>query len=193
MGLGGIAMKKITLPNSKLLGLGVFGVALMIIGSLITKSPEPPKPVHTNSDKIPIKVEQQTGMRYEEMLESKLANLLSQVKGAGAVSINVTLETGGYQEHAKNIVKENKIIQEKDNAGGTRTTTETKESEHVLLSKENGVDRPVIVQETKPVIKGILVIAEGANDSVVKANLTKAVSSGLGLPVYKITVLPQRR
>jgi stage III sporulation protein AG len=38
-----------------------------------------------------------------------------------------------------------------------------------------------------------LVIAEGAADSAVKASLTKAVEAGLGLPAYKITVLPQRK
>jgi stage III sporulation protein AG len=115
------------------------------------------------------------------------------VKGAGAVAVSVTLENGSAQEYAKNSVKESRTVQERDTAGGVRTTTETKESEQVLLSKENGVDRPVMVREVKPVIKGVLVIAEGAQDSVVKANLTRAVEAGLGVPAYKIQVLPQRK
>ena len=61
------------------------------------------------------------------------------------------------------------------------------------MSKESGTDRPVMVRESKPVIKGVLVIADGAHDSLVKANLSKAVETGLGVPPYKITVLPQRK
>jgi stage III sporulation protein AG len=85
------------------------------------------------------------------------------------------------------------MIQEKDPAGGVRTTTETKENQQILLGKENGTDKPVMVREIKPPIKGVLIIAEGAYDSTVKANLTKAVEAGLGIPSYKITVLPQRK
>lgn len=130
---------------------------------------------------------------YEEALEAKLANLLSQVKGAGAVAVSVTLESGTAQEYAKNTVRESRTTQERDTAGGVRTTIETKESEQVLLSRENGTDRPVMVKETKPAVKGVLVIAEGAGDSAVKASLTRAVEAGLGIPPYKITVLPQRK
>ncbi len=175
--------------NARLIWLGLLGIVLLLIGGVyepLTAKPQPS--LAAENTRITPAVRS-----YEEMLEGKLSNLLAQIKGAGAVSVNVTLETGGLQEPAKNITKETKTVQEKDNTGGIRTTTETKESEQVLLSKESGADRPVMVREYKPVIKGVLVVAEGAFDSTVKANLTKAVESGLGIPSYKITVLPQRK
>jgi hypothetical protein len=176
--------------NTRLIWLGVLGIFLLIVGGIYEPFAVTPKPsISTESGKGgPV-----VSRSYEEILESKVGNLLAQVKGAGAVSVSITLERSGKQEHAKNIIKETKTIQEKDNTGGIRTTTETKESEQVLLSKENGADKPVMVQEYKPVIKGVLVVAEGANDSTVKANLTKAIESCLGIPSYKITVLPQRK
>ena len=119
--------------------------------------------------------------------------MLSQVKGAGSVAVSITLETGSTQEPGKNTIKESKTIQEKDASGGIRTTTEIKESEQILLSRDNGVDRPIMIRELKPVVKGVLVIADGAYDSTVKANLTKAVEAGMGIPSYRITVLPQRK
>ncbi|SMC58909.1 hypothetical protein [Sporomusa malonica] len=176
--------------NARLIWLGLLGIMLLVVGGVYEPVSERPKqyaPVETAKNAPAI------GRSYEEALESKLANLLAQVKGAGAVSVSITLETGGMQEHAKNITKETKTVQEKDNTGGIRTTTETKESEQILLSKENGADRPVTVREYKPLIKGVLIVAEGAYDSAVKANLTRAVESGLGIPPYKITVLPQRK
>lgn len=176
--------------NMRLVWLGILGVALLIFGGILDSQPAKSKV------EVPAEVAKNTPTQvrnYEEALEAKLANLLSQVKGAGAVAVNITLENGSTQEHAKNITKESKTIQEKDTSGGIRTTTETKETEQILLSKENGVDHPVMVRELKPAIKGVLVIAEGAYDSTVKANLTKAVEAGLGIPAYKITVLPQRK
>ncbi|MDU2066681.1 MAG: hypothetical protein E6713_17825, partial [Sporomusaceae bacterium] len=145
--------------------------------------------VTTKDMKLPSAVEK----TQEEVLEAKLANLLSQVKGAGSVTVQVTLAAGASTEFAKNATTESRTIQEKDPSGGVRTTTENKKNEQVLLAKENGIDKPVIVNETKPVVKGVLVIAEGAGDSSVKANLTKAVETGLGIAAYRVTVLPQRR
>lgn len=175
--------------TTRLLVLGGLGVILLIAGGVFDSIPQPVKSGVTDTPK-PV---QSVSRSYEEALEGKLAHLLSQVKGAGTVSVNIILESSGSIEHAKNIVKETKTIQEKDNSGGIRTTTEAKESEQVLISREGGADRPVTVREHKPVIKGVLVVADGAQDSSVKANLTRAVETGLGIPSYKVTVLPHRK
>lgn len=176
--------------SARLVVLGLVGVALIVAGSLYDASPAKPRPA---APAEPVRQQASAARSYEEALEAKLANLLSQVRGAGAVAVNITLENGSSQEFAKNTVKESRTIQERDTSGGIRTTSETKESEQVLLSRESGADRPVTVREMRPAIKGVLVVAEGAADSNVKASLTRAVEAGLGIPSYKITVLPQRK
>jgi stage III sporulation protein AG len=175
--------------SPRLLLLGLVGVALLAAGSLYDAAPVKPRQATPAETAKPTAAPRS----YEEALENKLAMLLSQVRGAGGVAVNITLESGASQEYAKNIVRESRTIQERDTGGGTRTTSENKESEQVLLSRDNGADRPVMVREAKPSIKGVLVIAEGAADSAVKANLTRAVEAGLGIPPYKITVLPLRK
>lgn len=174
--------------NSRMIWLGVLGVILLLLGGILDYRGSD---VSTEVPAEPLKATQVMNRTYEEDLEAKLANILSRVKGAGTVAVSVTLDNGSIQEHAKNITKETRTVQEKDTAGGIRTTTETKESQQILLSKANGADHPVMVREIKPSVKGVLVIAEGAADSNVKANLMRAVEAGLGLPSYKITVLPQ--
>ncbi|VBB08016.1 Hypothetical protein LUCI_3281 [Lucifera butyrica] len=175
--------------NARLIILGLLGVFLLLAGGLIQVPTTKSKVENTPA----IPYQSGNNRSYEEQLEAKMGNLLSQVKGAGSVAVSITLDDNGTYEHDKNVVKESKTVQEKDTNGAVRTTTETKESEQVLMSRENGVDRPVTVREDKPVIKGILVIAAGAYDSKVKADLMEAVEAGLGIPAYKITVLPQRR
>jgi stage III sporulation protein AG len=186
----GAGLGKVGTHHAKLVWMGVLGVLLIVAGSIF---PTSPLQDNVKQNSVPSAVSSATPRGYEDALEAKLANLLSQMKGAGAVAVNVTLETGATQEYVKNIVRESKTIQEKDTSGGTRSTTETKETENILVGKENGADRPVILREHKPVIKGVLVIAEGAGDSQVKAQLTKAVEASLGIPSYKVTVFPQRK
>lgn len=176
--------------NTRLIWLGLLGVGLLLIGGVVDHQSidsNPKIPSETISNPAP------TNRSYEDVVEGKLAHILSQVKGAGSVDVNITWENSSTQEHAKNLTKESKTIQEKDTSGGVRSTTEIKESSQILVGKENGVDRPVIVREIKPMVKGVLVIAEGAYDSNVKASLTKAVEAGLGIPSYKITVLAQKK
>lgn len=172
--------------------LGFLGVALLLLGGMYdsfssqTVKLKAESTAENKNTPVPIR-------SYEEIMEGKLANVLSQIRGVGAVTVSITVENAGILEHAKNTVKESRSIQEKDNAGGIRTTTEMKENEQILLSKENGADRPVMIRETKPLIKGVLVIAEGAYDSSIKANITKAVEAALGIPAYRVSVLPQRK
>lgn len=177
--------------NSKLVAIGVIGVLLVLASSLIDGGVKNNHPEGVaDTVKAPATVPVRSA---EEILETKMANLLSQVKGAGAVVVNITFESSATADFAKNVTRESKTVQENDNSGGIRTTTENKESEQILMGKENGADKPVMVSETKPIIKGVMVIAEGAADSTVKNNLTQAVETGLGVAAYKITVLPQRK
>lgn len=176
--------------NTRLIWLGFLGIGLLILGGVVDHQSINSNPKISNEV---IKNPAPVNRSYEEVVEGKLTTILSQVKGAGAVIVNITWENSSTQEHAKNITTESKTIQEKDTAGGVRSTTETKESTQILVGKENGIDRPVLIREIKPMIKGVLVIADGAYDSNVKASLTKAVESGLGIPSYKITVLAQKK
>lgn len=179
------------LANKQLILFGIIGIFLIISGGVFDSYN---KAATQKTAKPAATLQQDTVKRsYEDILEAKLSNVLSQLKGAGSVVVSITLENANMQEYAKNVTHDSKVIQEKDTSGGTRTTTENKESEQILVSRENGIEHPVAVQEIKPAIKGVLVIAEGAYDSTVKANLSKAVETCLGVPLYRVTVLPERK
>lgn len=175
----------------RLILAAILGIILMVVGGYIDK------PASKNNQEVDKGIRESAQSKevyssYEEKLENKLSILLSQVKGAGKVTVSVILENSSFHQPAKNITKETKTIQEKDNTGSLRTTTEIKESEQILFSKENGAEQPVFINEIQPKIKGVLVISEGAYDSIVKANLIKGVEIGLGLPSYKVTVLTSK-
>lgn len=117
-----------------------------------------------------------TAVEYADMLENKLCSVLSKVSGAGNVSVVITLDGGFSFDYATNT--ETKTITSGDNE--TTVTTETV----ILVSNE-----PVVVKQNYPKIKGVVVVADGANDVGVKLNIISAIETILQVDRQNITIL----
>lgn len=129
----------------------------------------------------------------EKIMESRLENVLSKMAGVGKVQVRVTLAQGIQSDYAINTNTSNRQIEEKDKQGGVRQTTEQTNNGNLVLMKSTGTSReePVVVREVKPIIGGILVVAEGAKDPKIKENINKAVSTLLDVPAHKVNVQPK--
>lgn len=127
---------------------------------------------------------------YQRALETKLTHNLAQIDGVGQVTVTVSLLSGSEAVFAQNTSGEQRTIEEKADGGGTRVTNETKTTNEVVTLK-NGTT-PLVLEEKEPQIGGVMVIADGAADSGVKAMLMQAVATATGLPAHKIAVLPRR-
>ena len=110
--------------------------------------------------------------QYATSLEAKLEDLLSTVKGAGEVSVAITLENGFEYVYAT----EESV---RETSSGTQTTTSV-----VLVNGE-----PVLTQEIFPTIKGVLVTASGADDISVKMSLMSAIGSAIEVSSENIIIL----
>lgn len=115
----------------------------------------------------------------EEPLEARLERLLSQVDGAGAVSVLLTLEKGSRQTYQED-------TQTKSDADGTQSQNQT------VLVSAGGEEAPVPVQTTYPIYKGAVVVCQGADRASVKLDIIRAVSSLTGLGSDKITVIKMK-
>jgi len=74
-----------------------------------------------------------------------------------------------------------------------RIEEERIEREPVIIRENDGREKPVIRIQNKPEITGIIVVAQGAESVEIKYEIYKAISSLLGLPKYKISVLALER
>lgn len=130
----------------------------------------------------------------EKKLENELVAILSQVEGVGKIMVKVNLESGKQYQYAYNQNKEKNIVEEKDQQGGSRITTGVKEGEEMVIVQDNqtGSQKPVILKELRPAVKGVMVVAQGAEDSLLKSSLLEAVQTVLEIPAYKVTVLPMK-
>lgn len=123
-------------------------------------------------------------------LEQRLKNILSQIKGVGEVEVTVLLASGPRFDYAVNVSTIEKQIDEKDQSGGIRTTTEITEDGQLVIveSDRAGGEEPVVTQEYKPDIQGVLVVAQGADNPKIKANLLNAITTILDLEAHKVDI-----
>ncbi|MCF6465617.1 hypothetical protein [Clostridium sp. Cult2] len=125
------------------------------------------------------------GMDYGTILEKKLENTLSQLKGVGEVKVMITLEDTVEKIPAFNTTKNNETTNELDSQGGTREIIREDMTIQVVTGSEGSL---IVLKEIKPTVKGVIIIAEGAEDLEVKERLYEAVKTVLGIPGNKVEV-----
>ena len=120
--------------------------------------------------------EKSSAVEYVEYLENKLSNVLSKISGIGETKVLITLASGFSYKYATDT--ETKTMT--TNGNETTVTTETV----ILVSNE-----PVVEQQIYPVIKGVVVVAKGAENVNVKLNILSAIETVLDVDRNQITIL----
>jgi stage III sporulation protein AG len=129
---------------------------------------------------------------YEEVYENQLRDILSKIVGVGEVYVMVNLDSSELVEYKTNIRTQHSITNEKDGEGGSRQIEDnTKDEQTVIIRRDNG-DEPVIVTTKKPRVRGVIVVASGAENIQVKTWITEAVNRVLDVPLHRISVLPKK-
>lgn len=126
---------------------------------------------------------------YEESLEQRLENTLCMLEGAGKVQVMLILKDHGNIQIEKDISYRNIQTQEEDAGGGNRIVTEEEKEESVIYDKDS---EPFITKEESPQVQGALVLAEGADSSIVRQQILQSVAVLLDLSVSEIQVLPYK-
>ena len=118
-----------------------------------------------------------------ENLETRLADILGEIEGAGEVKVMIT-----YAGTGDKITAETTNTHTTTTNGSTSSTTTTTTTSSPILS---GSD-VVILQEKMPEIKGVIVVAEGAGDMKVKLKLMQATATVLGINANSIQIFTRR-
>ncbi len=130
----------------------------------------------------------QLRVTYAKELEERLASILSTIKGAGKVSVMVTLSDEGESIYAQNSASD-----KKPNGSGTMVTeSRSDEKNYVLKNDAGGGQSPISVRKNMPTISGVLVTAQGAEDETVKSNLILAIKSVLDVKAHRVQVFVKK-
>ncbi|MGL4345726.1 MAG: stage III sporulation protein AG [Cellulosilyticaceae bacterium] len=174
---------KVKFTKQQLLMMSAAGV--IAIGLLMTYMPRTPKEKPIEDKQVVTVNSQKEELTYEELLEKRLEAILGQMEGAGKVDVMVTTNASKEKVLASEVVHNTSDTQEVDGAGGTRSTKKLDEQNKVVMQNGN---TPYVVKENRPQIEGVLVLAEGGEDAIVKENMIKAVKSLVNIGENKISV-----
>ncbi|MGF7057003.1 stage III sporulation protein AG [Brassicibacter mesophilus] len=123
---------------------------------------------------------------YSSTIESKLKNILGQIKGVGKVNVMITLEDTAERIPAFNTTQMNEKTDEKDAQGGAREVVREDLTQQVVTGSGN--ESLMIIKEVKPKVRGVVVVAEGAENIEVKEKLYSAVKTVLGISGNKVEI-----
>ncbi len=126
---------------------------------------------------------------YGELIERELEEILSMMEGVGQVSVQVQISESEekilYQEENTQSTE----LEEQDSVGGLRIE-ETKNIESKVLTDQSG--EPFVTKVLSPKIEGVLVIAEGGDQSEIKNDIMEAIMVLFDLDAHKIKVAKRK-
>ena len=134
----------------------------------------------------------ETNADERKKLEDDLKRILLQVDGVGEVDVAVTMESTGRKLVEKDVPLSESSVDETGN--GTNSKKESKNSEEATVYLENadGTKAPYVIEETMPVVRGVLVVAQGADDPQVVAEIKEAAMALFHLEAHKIKVMKRK-
>ncbi|WP_211745163.1 stage III sporulation protein AG [Paenibacillus sp. Marseille-Q4541] len=181
--------------------VGLIGVAIIIISSFINvkeidtenvgREPPTDNSVQTTlgsatNDTTPFDT-------IESAFEDKIKGILEQIVGVGTVDVMVTIDSTEEIVVERNRQDTQQNTEETDANGGKRNITQYTRDGEIVTYDISGDETPIVTKKIKPQIRGVLVVAKGAENKVVKDLITEAVEKGLSVESYRISVVPRKQ
>ncbi len=196
---GGPGGKKRITAFRWLLVVGLVGIMIMLLNTFITvKKLDPPEGTASSLEQ-----DQQVSIGegkadsifddYEDKYQSRLKEILENIVGVGDVKVLVTIESTEEIMVKSNNTESQSRTEEKDVNGANRRITEISRSGEVVLHEVSGDQVPIVLKTIKPKIRGVIVVAKGAENLRVKQMISEAVARGLDVPAHRISIMPSKQ
>lgn len=130
---------------------------------------------------------------YVREWEEKLEKSLLYIEGAGQVKVLITLQESEQRVLARDGTESISETTEEDAAGGNRRVTESRiEKKTIYTVDERGQDVPYVIKTITPSVKGVVVIAQGADQPEVRQNIIEAIQVLFDIDMNKITIVKMK-
>jgi len=125
---------------------------------------------------------------YEKLYTEQIKEAINSMAGVKDAVVYVNIDGSEMKVYEKNQTTSSQTTEEEDPQGGKRTVEENS-SEETLVTVPNGDKQvPIVVETKKPTIRGVLVIAKGAENIKVKSMIVEAVTRALDVPSHRVSV-----
>lgn len=157
--------------------VGVIGVILLVLSETVPNSSAADKNKEEKLEKTDYNIENH--YEYAEMLEKKLADLISSINGAGNTKVMITFETSSEAVYAQN----DKNAKENGERGKI-----TRENDYVLIKTDSSKEEALLIKVIQPKIQGVAVVCEGGDSVYVKQEIIETVTAVFDISSSKIQV-----
>ena len=121
-------------------------------------------------------------------LEINLENILCEIENAGKVEVMIT-----YYGSIENVIANTTSTHSNSsNSGGNNITTTSTITETPIIVTNNGQSELYVTKKIMPEIKGVIVVAEGADDARVRLELMRALQTILDINANNIEIFAMK-
>jgi stage III sporulation protein AG len=180
----------------------VLGVAFMLVSNLFSSKDKQTNdivPTSLSSSNESTEVfKQEKGEKtgsisdYEAEYENQLKEVLETISGVGNVSVVVNVDSTETKVVEKNTVTGSQVTKETDREGGKREVEDQSTDEQVVIIQEGEKEVPIVVQTRKPEIRGVLIVAQGADNIHIKKTIIESVTRVLDVPSHRVAVASKK-
>jgi len=124
--------------------------------------------------------------------EQSLTGMLEKIKGISDVEVMVNLDSTQTQVYEKNLVSGQQTTDETDTNGGARTIEDRTEETQTVLVRQGDQEVPLLIHTKKPKVRGVFIIAKGADHAEAKQWIVESVSRVLDVPTHRVSVIPKK-
>ncbi|MFE8695494.1 stage III sporulation protein AG [Cytobacillus sp. FJAT-53684] len=199
------ASDKKTSKYQYLLLVLLFGAAIMFVSNIVfkDKTSDTSLPVFNNQDKVKNEEdvatfgkEQPEGNSviadYERAYEAQIKEALDAIVGVEDVTVVVNVDATEQKVLEKNKTSKIQTTDETDREGGKRKVEDQSNEEQLVIIRNGEKEVPIVLETKKPKIRGVLIVAKGADNIQVKKWIIEAVTRALDVPSHKVAVMPKK-
>ncbi|MDR1734600.1 MAG: hypothetical protein LBR73_06970 [Oscillospiraceae bacterium] len=154
---------------------GIVGILLLALSSVF---PVTKKASASSATEVSVDLSS-----YERDMEQRLEELISSIAGAGQTKVMLTLDCSSEPVYAT----EGKSAQSSSTGTGSSQESLTAEKNYVIIGQGSG-QQGLILKTVEPKVRGVAVLCAGAGEASVKAAITEAVTSVLGVGANKVSI-----
>lgn len=180
-------LEKLKIGNNKrqIENIVIFIILLIIVIIVINSMFREEESVVTQAE---VKETSITKSMNNDELENKLKTILSCMQGVGDVDVMISYANTITQVPMYDLKENIRTIEEEDVNGGKRKTEEKSNEQSIIFEEKNNGKVPTIKQTIMPEVIGVIVVAEGANNQVIKENIKNAVEAVVNIASNHIQI-----
>lgn len=115
--------------------------------------------------------------------QQSVADSLSKIDGAGHVEVLLSLESGEESVYASDVSQTSQ-----SSGGSTDSSSESYQSTMSILSDGSYGESPVLIKSKYPTFRGAVILCDGADNDVVRLQITQAVAALCGISTDHISI-----